>query len=136
MIKTMEDVKKLLLKHGKIKIADIQKCAPKKQIRLSKYSRHAQLISNEISPNSSTQNLDLTLKLFKLMIERFSTDNDLQEMVVRLLSMMYKDQCPTNLGDFNIPDSVRIELMTLLKPSYETCAVSYTHLTLPTIYSV
>ena len=122
----MEDVKKLLLQHSKITIADIQKCAPKNQIRLSKYSRHAQLISNEIS-NSSTQNLDLMLKLFKLMIERLSTDNDLQEMVVRLLSMMYKDQCPTNLGDFNIPDSVRIELMTLLKPSYETCAVNQIH---------
>ena len=121
-IKTIEDTKKLLLQHRKITIADIQKCAPKKQTRLSKYSRHAQLISNELS-NPSHHNLELMSKFFKLMVEQMSTESDLQDMVVSLLSMMYKDQCPTNPGDFNISNNVRIELMTL-EPSHKTCKLS------------
>ena len=118
-MKTMKDVKNLLLQYGKITIADIQKVAPTKQFRLSKYSRHAQQISDELS-NSFTQNLELMSKFFKLVLERLSTEKDLQELIIQLLLMMYGDQCPADPVDFNIPDCIRFELMTL-KPPDKTC---------------
>ena len=56
-------------------------------------------------------------KFFRLLLEKSSNEKDIQEMAIKLLLLIYEDQCFKDHFKLNIPDTIRIELMMIEPPN-------------------